>query len=107
VIDILVNATTPELSEAFGTTILEGMACGKLVVASRTGGTPELIDDGVNGLLFAPGDVDALTATLKNAVDNFHDLERLRAGAMEKISTVYPSSRVTDTYKRIVTDDRN
>ncbi len=41
--------------EAFGWTISEGMLCGKPVVASRVGGIPEIVQDGVTGCLVTPG----------------------------------------------------
>lgn len=44
--------------------VLEPMAAGRAVVASRIGGIPELVDDGVTGLLFQPGNVDDLVAKL-------------------------------------------
>ena len=47
--------------EGFGIVILEAFARGKPVIGSRNGGIPEIIQDGGNGLLFPPGDVDALT----------------------------------------------
>jgi glycosyltransferase involved in cell wall biosynthesis len=45
-------------------TALEALAAGVPVVAARTGGVPELIDDGVSGVLVEPGDVAALAAAL-------------------------------------------
>ena len=50
--------------EAFGLTIAEAMAAGRAVVASRTGGIPELVEDGVSGLLVPPGDPEGLARAL-------------------------------------------
>ena len=44
----------PSLEERCSRTLLESLACGKAVVATRVGGTPEIIDDGVNGILVEP-----------------------------------------------------
>ena len=52
----------PSLEESFGLAALEAMACGVPVVASRVGGLPEVIDDGVTGALCAPSDVDGMAA---------------------------------------------
>jgi glycosyltransferase involved in cell wall biosynthesis len=46
--------------EGFPMVLIEAMLRGKPVVASRIGGIPEIVDDGVTGLLFEPGDVDDL-----------------------------------------------
>jgi glycosyltransferase involved in cell wall biosynthesis len=61
--DVLV---VPSRWEGFGLVALEAMRCGCAVVASRTGGLPEVIDDGVTGLLFEPGDADQLAALLEH-----------------------------------------
>jgi glycosyltransferase involved in cell wall biosynthesis len=51
-------------NEGISNTILEAMATGLPVVASRVGGNPELVVDGGTGRLFQAGDVDALAAAL-------------------------------------------
>jgi len=58
-----VFALTSE-TESFPNALLEAMACGRCVVASRVGGVSEMVDDGVNGLLFERGDVTQLAAKL-------------------------------------------
>jgi L-malate glycosyltransferase len=55
----------PSRSEAFPNSLMEAMACGCAVVASRTGGIPELVQDGATGLLFTNGDARDLAAKLE------------------------------------------
>jgi glycosyltransferase involved in cell wall biosynthesis len=57
-------AVLPSYREAQGLSILEALALSRPVVASNVGGIPEMITDGVNGLLVPPHDADALAAAL-------------------------------------------
>jgi len=58
------------------TTVLEAMSCGRPVVANRTPGMEDYVDDGVTGILVPPGDADALSS----AVDQLlNDPDRARA----------------------------
>ena len=50
----------PSKTEGWGLSLMEGMACGKAVVASRVGGIPELVRDGIDGILVEAGDVGGL-----------------------------------------------
>lgn len=53
-----------QLVESFGMTAVEAMACGRPVIASNAGGLPEVVQDSETGLLFTPGDPDALAHAL-------------------------------------------
>ena len=57
-------AVLPSYREAQGLTILEAMALSRPVVASNVGGIPEMVEDGVTGLLVPPHDAAALTAAI-------------------------------------------
>ena len=68
----------PSQTESFGLAALEAMACGSPVVASRAGGLPEVVDDGVNGILEPVGSVEAMG---RRAVELLRDPRRY--GAMK------------------------
>lgn len=59
--DVVVN---PSYTEGLPTTVLWAAACGRAVVATDVGGTPEVVADGVSGVLVRPRDVDGLRAAL-------------------------------------------
>lgn len=50
----------PSLIEGISISILESMSLGKIVAATRVGGNPEIIKDGLNGFLFKPGSIDSI-----------------------------------------------
>jgi glycosyltransferase involved in cell wall biosynthesis len=68
--EILAASDIVALASRFGegcpNSVLEAMAAGKPVVVARSGGTPEVVADGVTGILFPPQDVDALQAALRS-----------------------------------------
>jgi len=64
---LLVPSTWPE---PFARVVLEGMISGLVVVATPTGGTAEILTDGENGLLFAPGNVEDLAQKIACLADD-------------------------------------
>jgi L-malate glycosyltransferase len=83
-IDIFV---LPTRSEALSNSIMEAMASLCCVVASRVGGNPELVEDGITGLLFESGDANALAEQLRRLIQQPQLREELAAAGAEKIST--------------------
>jgi glycosyltransferase involved in cell wall biosynthesis len=61
-LDVVVHASTK--GEPFGQVIVEGMAAGKPVVATNGGGVPEIVEDGMTGILVPMGDVPAMAEAI-------------------------------------------
>jgi glycosyltransferase involved in cell wall biosynthesis len=101
--DIYVSCS---LSEAFSNTILEGMACGRVVVGSRVGGTPELIGDDERGFLFQPGDAGDLAEKLAMLIVNepLRDAFGARAAefAREKLNIEVAAGRMAEIYDLVL-----
>ncbi|MBP9021472.1 MAG: glycosyltransferase family 4 protein [Syntrophobacterales bacterium] len=67
----------PSLNEGMGRAVVEAMALGKPVVASRVGGIVDIVRDGENGLLVPPADSDELAAAIKSLLSDPAERERL------------------------------
>lgn len=91
-------------SEAFSNTILEAMACGRAVVGSRVGGTPELVGNDERGVLFEPGDAVGLAEKLAWLIENKARREELGTRAAEfarqKLSIEVAARRMAEIYER-------
>src|SRR5215213_1056860 len=74
----------PSVYEELGTVLLEAMYAGLPIVASRTGGIPDVIEDGSNGLLVEPGDPEALARAIDRVFAERALAYRLSEGAQER-----------------------
>lgn len=81
-IDIFVH---PSLSEGLPNAVMEAMACGCAVVASRVGGCAELIEEGESGFLTKAADLDSLTGQLSVAIEQDELRRRVAAAAAERM----------------------
>lgn len=84
-LDVMVHC--PIVPEGFGRAVAEAMALGVPVVSARGGGIPELIDDGVNGLLVEPGDAGGLSRAVIRLLSDPALRRKLAGAAMGKIES--------------------
>lgn len=71
----------PSRSEGLPRVVVEALLRGRPLVASRAGGIPDIVVDGVNGVLLDPDDHEAFAETLVRLLSDRREAERLAAGA--------------------------
>jgi glycosyltransferase involved in cell wall biosynthesis len=76
---------SPSLYEGFGLPAAEAMACGTPVIATTAGAFPEVIEDGVSGLLTNPGDADALAREIEALLADPERRRQLGVAARQRI----------------------
>jgi glycosyltransferase involved in cell wall biosynthesis len=76
-------------SEILGLVLLEAMACETPVVCSRLGGMPELVADGVTGVLVPPGDAAALGEAVEGLLDDSTRARRLGAAGRQRVLDLF------------------
>ena len=88
----------PSELESFGLAALEAMACKVPSIATRVGGVPELIDDGVTGLLYPVGNVDDMAAGAVSLLKDRTGLEAMREAGRKTAQERFCSSLVVPHY---------
>jgi glycosyltransferase involved in cell wall biosynthesis len=83
----------PSLSEGTSNTLLESMAAGIPVVATNVGGNPEVIEDGISGLLVPPRDSAAIAAAVGRLLEDEELSSRLGQAGMRRVSDLFSLSR--------------
>ena len=92
-LDVLV---LPSHQEPFGTVLAEAMAVGTPVVATRVGGLPEVVDDGVTGRLVAPGDPAQLAAAVLEVLARREEMGAAARDPRPPVRTPTPTSTTSN-----------
>lgn len=96
----------PSRQEGLGSALLEAMASGLPVVATRVGGIPELVEDGHTGLLVPPGDPPALAQAVEKVLQDRELRQQLGAAARQRVCQTGTAERmVAETlalYRRLL-----
>jgi glycosyltransferase involved in cell wall biosynthesis len=95
-----------EAYESFGLSIIESFAMGKPVIGSNLGPIPEIIEEGINGLLFEPGDIEDLTSKIQYLLDHRDLAGKMGRRAREKAEKEYNPQiyydRIREVYRQAI-----
>jgi glycosyltransferase involved in cell wall biosynthesis len=82
------------VTEGLGTSVLDALACSRAVVATTAGGLPEIVDDGVTGLLVPPRDSHALARSLVSMLGDRDRRERMGASGLARVREQFTVERM-------------
>ncbi len=88
----------PSFSEGLPCVLIEALACGKPVVATRVGGVPEIIQNENLGILIPPGDVKELASAIITALKRDWDRKKIREYAVAQYDWKIVCERITGLY---------
>ena len=95
----------PSEKEPFGYVVLEGMALGKAVLASASGGPLEILADGKDGVLLSPKDPKAWASAIINLAGNAGKREELGNAARQSVKEKFSLERMISRFLEIVDAD--
>ncbi len=94
------------IEESFPRVLIEAFACAKPVVATRVGGIPEIVEDGVDGLLVSPGKEDEIAEAIVRLLENVEEREKIGKRGFEKASKQFSlevySKRIRNIYGEVL-----
>jgi glycosyltransferase involved in cell wall biosynthesis len=93
----------PTQDEAFGISLVEGMACGLAVVGTSVGGVQDIIEDKHNGLVVPPDDAPRLREALTQLLQDPALRKRLGTAAVQTVRSRYTSKSVNARYAQLFT----
>jgi glycosyltransferase involved in cell wall biosynthesis len=91
----------PSLYEPMGYVVLEAMACGRPVVAARTGGIIETVEDNINGILFDPANADDLAKKLIALIADPDTRQRLGQQARRHVEARRPAKEIVRDWEQL------
>lgn len=89
------------VSEGLPLTVLEAMASAKAIVATRVGGIPEAVEDGVEGLLVQPGDDKALSAAIEDLLADRARAAKIGKSARKKFEKSFSLEMMIKKYEEV------
>ena len=96
-------------NEAFGRVTVEGMLAKKTVIGTNSGGTPEIIEDGVNGFLYEPGDYDQLAEKIEWLIKNPKEAKKMGENGYKIVSDKFSknnySGKILGFLKEIISNN--
>lgn len=101
-LDVLTHASVRP--EPFGRVIIEAMAMGVPVIAARAGGVPEIITDGVDGLLANPGDVSDYVIKLRGLFASKHLAAEISRAARATVQNRFTLEAVEEAFERVFSE---
>ena len=94
----------PSLSEGMSNAILEYMDAGKPVVATRVGGNPETVADGVSGILVEPKDAKGLAEALKRLLKDANLRLNMGAAGRKRAEETFDIRKMYEKYEQLFAD---
>ncbi len=91
----------PSWAEGLPNVVLESMAAGVPVVATRVGGTEEIIEDGVHGLLVPPHEPPALAEAILHILQDGELAQRLASAGQERVQTCFSFERTLSELRKL------
>ena len=91
----------PSLNEGTPVALIEAMAAGRPVVATRVGGVPDVVDDGKTGLLVPAGDVESLTTAILGLARDAETRRRYGAAGREHVKLRYTVDRLIQDIEQL------
>ena len=89
-------------SESFGLVALEAMQAGRAVLASRFGGLPEVVDDGVTGLLVEPGSASALAQGMERLLKDTEQTFAMGQAGRNRANSLFDWEKCVNGYEEIL-----
>jgi L-malate glycosyltransferase len=97
-------AVLPSQAEGFSNALLEYMASGLPTIATDVGGNPEVIENGVDGLLVKPGDPTALADAISSLLKDPNLASQLGAAGRERVRRHFDFAQLTSNIDALYTD---
>ena len=99
--EIIKPSVVPSLEEGFGIPAAEAMGCGTPVIASDAGGLPEVVEDGVTGIVYPKDEPSALTDALRQILRYDDVRQQMGAASIERANRLFSWDKTVEAFEEI------